>query len=178
MHMESCTVCFDCYQFVSASIYMELFLYWLWKGTEMYVNKANGNHSFSAPSPVAVHFGCFISSLNLWMEEEHMQWKKPVKMSDILNWNSVYGRVVQMPFCVCVENSLEDIILIIPVFPGALRICIVCDQLTPRNPKGIFFFQFWRTILFITTTSYLKALDDTITKFQLKIKCSIDPSLC
>ena len=86
---------------VSGSIYMELFLYWLWKGTEMYVNKANGNHSFSASSPVAVHFGCFISSLNLWMEEEHMQWKKPVKMSDILNWNSVYGRVVQMPFCVC-----------------------------------------------------------------------------
>ena len=83
-----------------------------------------------------------------------------------------------MPFCVCVENSLEDIILMIP---GALRICIVCDQLTPRNSKGIvffFFFQFWRTILFITTTSYLKALDDTITKFQLKIKRSIDPSLC
>ena len=45
--------------------------------------------------------------------------------------------------CVCVENSLEDIILIIPVFPGALRICIVCDQLTPRNSKGIVFFCFF-----------------------------------
>ena len=29
------------------------------------------------------------------------------------------------------------------MIPGALRICIVCDQLTPRNSKGIVFFCFF-----------------------------------